>query len=91
MHQVRTSPAAGLFSGCACRGHLWGGVSAGVALPTGPAEWRWQQTAGCMVTESLDHAWQVEANVKLEESLKKTQQENEDYRVRMDKHAALSR
>nr|XP_023686497.1 microtubule-associated tumor suppressor 1 [Paramormyrops kingsleyae]XP_023686498.1 microtubule-associated tumor suppressor 1 [Paramormyrops kingsleyae]XP_023686499.1 microtubule-associated tumor suppressor 1 [Paramormyrops kingsleyae] len=33
----------------------------------------------------------VEANVKLEESLKKAQQENEDYRVRMDKHAALSR
>ncbi|XP_029114746.1 microtubule-associated tumor suppressor 1 homolog A isoform X1 [Scleropages formosus] len=33
----------------------------------------------------------VETNVKLEESLKKVQQENEDYRVRMDKHAALSR
>lgn len=34
---------------------------------------------------------QVEANVKLEECLKKLQQENEDYKARMDKHAALSR
>ncbi|RVE76780.1 hypothetical protein OJAV_G00011980 [Oryzias javanicus] len=33
----------------------------------------------------------VEVNVKLEETLKKVQQENEDYRARMDKHAALSR
>lgn len=34
---------------------------------------------------------QVETNVKLEECLKKVQQENEDYRARMDKHAALSK
>lgn len=34
---------------------------------------------------------QVEVNVKLEECLKKLQQENEDYKARMDKHAALSR
>ncbi|XP_013890044.1 microtubule-associated tumor suppressor 1 homolog A [Austrofundulus limnaeus] len=33
----------------------------------------------------------VETNVRLEESLKKVQQENEDYKARMDKHAALSR
>ncbi|XP_065806153.1 microtubule-associated tumor suppressor 1 homolog isoform X2 [Labrus bergylta] len=33
----------------------------------------------------------VETNVKLEECLNKVQQENEDYRARMDKHAALSR
>ncbi|XP_030643822.1 microtubule-associated tumor suppressor 1 homolog [Chanos chanos] len=33
----------------------------------------------------------VETNVKLEESLKKVQQENEDYKARMDKHAALSK
>ncbi|XP_028998786.1 microtubule-associated tumor suppressor 1 homolog isoform X2 [Betta splendens] len=33
----------------------------------------------------------VETNVKLEECLKKVQQENEDYRARMDKHAALSK
>uniref|UniRef100_A0AAY5K1H1 Microtubule associated tumor suppressor 1b n=1 Tax=Esox lucius TaxID=8010 RepID=A0AAY5K1H1_ESOLU len=33
----------------------------------------------------------VEANVKLEERLNKVQQENEDYRARMDKHTALSR
>nr|XP_061791483.1 uncharacterized protein LOC133581486 [Nerophis lumbriciformis] len=33
----------------------------------------------------------VETNVKLEECLKKVQQENEDYKARMDKHAALSR
>ncbi|XP_024145653.1 microtubule-associated tumor suppressor 1 homolog [Oryzias melastigma] len=33
----------------------------------------------------------VEVNVKLEETLKKVQQENEDYKARMDKHAALSR
>ncbi|XP_061580066.1 microtubule-associated tumor suppressor 1 homolog isoform X2 [Cololabis saira] len=33
----------------------------------------------------------VETNVKLEECLKKVTQENEDYRARMDKHAALSR
>uniref|UniRef100_A0A3Q4BGC1 Uncharacterized protein n=1 Tax=Mola mola TaxID=94237 RepID=A0A3Q4BGC1_MOLML len=33
----------------------------------------------------------VEANVKLEEYLKKVQQENEDYKARMDKHAALSK
>lgn len=34
---------------------------------------------------------QVETNVKLEECLKKVQQENEDYKARMDKHAALSK
>lgn len=34
---------------------------------------------------------QVESNVKLEECLKKIQQENEDYKARMDKHAALSK
>ncbi|XP_037546388.1 nascent polypeptide-associated complex subunit alpha, muscle-specific form [Nematolebias whitei] len=33
----------------------------------------------------------VETNVRLEECLKKVQQENEDYRARMDKHAALSK
>uniref|UniRef100_A0A4W6CYX7 Microtubule associated tumor suppressor 1b n=1 Tax=Lates calcarifer TaxID=8187 RepID=A0A4W6CYX7_LATCA len=33
----------------------------------------------------------VETNVKLEECLKKVQQENEDYKARMDKHAALSK
>ncbi|XP_075870494.1 uncharacterized protein LOC142880437 isoform X2 [Nelusetta ayraudi] len=33
----------------------------------------------------------VETNVKLEECLNKVQQENEDYKARMDKHAALSR
>lgn len=34
---------------------------------------------------------QVETNVKLEECLKKVQQENEDFKARMDKHAALSK
>lgn len=34
---------------------------------------------------------QVETNVKLEECLNKVQQENEDYKARMDKHAALSK
>ena len=34
---------------------------------------------------------QVETNVKLEECLTKVQQENEDYKARMDKHAALSK
>ncbi|KAG5285764.1 hypothetical protein AALO_G00007200 [Alosa alosa] len=33
----------------------------------------------------------VETNAKLEECLNKVQQENEDYRARMDKHQALSR
>lgn len=33
----------------------------------------------------------VETNVKLGECLKKVQQENEDYKARMDKHAALSK
>ncbi|MED6271975.1 Microtubule-associated tumor suppressor 1 A, partial [Characodon lateralis] len=33
----------------------------------------------------------VETNIRLEESLKKVQQENEDYKARMDKHAALSK
>ncbi|XP_071388858.1 microtubule-associated tumor suppressor 1 homolog A-like [Centroberyx affinis] len=33
----------------------------------------------------------VESNVKLEECLTKVQQENEDYKARMDKHAALSK
>uniref|UniRef100_A0A3P8VSI7 Microtubule associated tumor suppressor 1b n=1 Tax=Cynoglossus semilaevis TaxID=244447 RepID=A0A3P8VSI7_CYNSE len=33
----------------------------------------------------------VETNVKLEECLKKVQQENEDFKARMDKHAALSK
>ncbi|XP_069569980.1 microtubule-associated tumor suppressor 1 homolog isoform X1 [Brachyistius frenatus] len=33
----------------------------------------------------------LETNVKLEECMKKVQQENEDYKARMDKHAALSR
>ncbi|KPP61692.1 hypothetical protein Z043_120183 [Scleropages formosus] len=41
--------------------------------------------------QELESLKVVETNVKLEESLKKVQQENEDYRVRMDKHAALSR
>uniref|UniRef100_A0A087XQB3 Microtubule-associated tumor suppressor 1 homolog n=1 Tax=Poecilia formosa TaxID=48698 RepID=A0A087XQB3_POEFO len=33
----------------------------------------------------------VETNVRLEECMKKVQQENEDYKARMDKHAALSK
>ncbi|XP_042340247.1 microtubule-associated tumor suppressor 1 homolog [Plectropomus leopardus] len=33
----------------------------------------------------------LETNVKLEECLKKVQQENEDYKARMDKHAAISK
>ncbi|XP_061833197.2 uncharacterized protein [Nerophis lumbriciformis] len=33
----------------------------------------------------------VETNVKMEECLRKVQQENEDYKARMDKHAALSK
>ncbi|KAL3067631.1 hypothetical protein OYC64_017372 [Pagothenia borchgrevinki] len=33
----------------------------------------------------------LETNVKLQECLNKVQQENEDYRARMDKHAALSK
>ncbi|XP_059407983.1 microtubule-associated tumor suppressor 1 homolog isoform X2 [Carassius carassius] len=33
----------------------------------------------------------VDENLKLEECLKKVQQENEDYKARMDKHAALSK
>ncbi|KAM6941680.1 microtubule-associated tumor suppressor 1 homolog A isoform 2-T2 [Lycodopsis pacificus] len=33
----------------------------------------------------------LETNVKLEECLTKVQQENEDYKARMDKHAALSK
>lgn len=33
----------------------------------------------------------IDDNLKLEECLKKVQQENEDYRARMDKHAALSK
>uniref|UniRef100_A0A8C1T022 Microtubule associated tumor suppressor 1b n=2 Tax=Cyprinus carpio TaxID=7962 RepID=A0A8C1T022_CYPCA len=33
----------------------------------------------------------VDDNLKLEECLKKVQQENEDYKARMDKHAALSK
>lgn len=34
---------------------------------------------------------QIDGNLKLEECLKKVQQENEDYKARMDKHAALSK
>jgi len=34
---------------------------------------------------------QIEDNLKLEECLNKVQQENEDYKARMDKHAALSK
>lgn len=33
----------------------------------------------------------MEANLKLEECLKRVQQENEDYKARMDKYAALSK
>lgn len=46
-----------------------------------------------MVLVTVSHMLlpQVEVNVKLEECLKKLQQENEDYKARMDKHAALSR
>lgn len=33
----------------------------------------------------------MESNVKLEECMKKLQQENEDYKARMDRHAAMSR
>lgn len=36
-------------------------------------------------------SFQKEKNVKLDESLKKVQQENEDLKARMDRHAALSR
>lgn len=35
--------------------------------------------------------YQRDKNVKLDESLKKVQQENEDLKARMDRHAALSR
>lgn len=34
---------------------------------------------------------QTEKNVKLDENLKKVQQENEDLKARMERHAALSR
>ena len=34
---------------------------------------------------------QVDKSVKLDESLIKVQQENEDLKARMDRHAALSR
>lgn len=34
---------------------------------------------------------QLEANIKLEDCLKRVQQENEDYKARMDKYAALSK
>lgn len=34
---------------------------------------------------------QMEKNVKLNETLRKVQQENEDLRARMDRHASLSR
>lgn len=34
---------------------------------------------------------QIDDHLKLEECLKKVQQENEDYKARMDKHAALSK
>lgn len=36
-------------------------------------------------------SFQKDKNVKLDESLKKVQQENEDLKARMDRHAALSR
>ncbi|XP_062420553.1 microtubule-associated tumor suppressor 1 homolog A [Pungitius pungitius] len=39
----------------------------------------------------MEMAKLLETNVKLEECLTKVQQENEDYRARMDKHAALSK
>nr|XP_023670493.1 microtubule-associated tumor suppressor 1 homolog A-like isoform X1 [Paramormyrops kingsleyae]XP_023670494.1 microtubule-associated tumor suppressor 1 homolog A-like isoform X1 [Paramormyrops kingsleyae] len=45
-----------------------------------------QQDQKLMQMEKL-----VEKNVQLEECLKKVQQENEDFKARMDKHAALSR
>lgn len=35
--------------------------------------------------------FQTEKNVKLDEHLKKVQQENEDLKARMERHAALSR
>lgn len=37
------------------------------------------------------NVFQTEKNVKLDESLKKVQQENEDLKARMEKHYTLSR
>lgn len=42
-------------------------------------------------THDLFVCLQIESNVKLEEFVTKLQQENEDYKARMDKHAELSR
>lgn len=39
----------------------------------------------------LFFSFQTEKNVKLDEHLKKVQQENEDLKARMERHAALSR
>lgn len=39
----------------------------------------------------LSFPLQKDKNVKLDESLTKVQQENEDLKARMDRHAALSR
>lgn len=53
----------------------------------------WQYWSICFQETVCDfvRVLQVENNVKLEECLKKVQQENEDYKARMDKHAALSK
>lgn len=40
---------------------------------------------------SFFFSFQKEKNVKLDEIFKKVQQENEDLKARMDRHAALSR
>lgn len=55
-------------------------------------DFRDRQRTSALTAHSCDpFAFQVETNVRLEEVLKKVQQENEDYKARMDKHAALSK
>lgn len=66
--------------------------------------WKWllgiktSKTPDKAIMKHMNHSavliffsFQKEKNVQLDESLKKVQQQNEDLRARMDKHAALSR
>lgn len=68
------------------------------AWQTGETRGKWKYSLGIQTssdapekTRLIYFSFQKDKNVMLDESLKKVQQENEDLKARMDRHAALSR
>lgn len=68
------------------------------AWQTGETRGEWKYSLGNKTSDATEKkkrliyfSFQKDKNVMLDESLKKVQQENEDLKARMDRHAALSR